>query len=118
MSRKIVATTLAVPSGRSQALDGEPAAGSLKRRVKALDAGMAFPGNGQPFEGTRADAVPDQNVLLAWMCCGAAQRHVADLAGLRATPIQQRGTDENMVRQVTEPCHNASVQPCVRPTFF
>ena len=52
VSRRIVATTLAVPSGRSQALDGEPAAGSLKRRVKALDAGMAFPGNGQPFEGT------------------------------------------------------------------
>ena len=107
MSRRIVATTLAVPSGRSQALDGEPAAGSLKRRVKALDAGMAFPGNGQPFEGARADAVPDQNVLLAWMCCGAAQRHVADLAGLRATPIQQRGTVEHMLRQVTEPCHNA-----------
>ena len=95
MSRRIVATTLAVPSGRSQALDGEPAAGSLKRRVKALDAGMAFPGNGQPFEGTRADAVPDQNVLLAWMRCGTAESHITDLAGLGATPIQQRGTIEH-----------------------
>ena len=37
---------MAVASGGSQALDSEPAAGSLESRVKALDAGMAFPGNG------------------------------------------------------------------------
>ena len=32
--------------GRSQALDGEPAAGSLQGWIKPLDAGMAFPGEG------------------------------------------------------------------------
>ena len=43
---RIGATKLAVPSGGSQVLDGEPAAGSLKSRIKSLDAGMAFSGNG------------------------------------------------------------------------
>jgi len=39
--------------------------------------------------------VPDQNVLLAWMRCGTAESHITDLAGLGATPIQQRGTVEH-----------------------
>ena len=37
---------MAVPSGGTQALDGEPAAGLLESRVKPLDFGMAFPCNG------------------------------------------------------------------------
>ena len=51
---------------------------------------MAFPGDGEPFEGARADAVTDQNALLTWMGSGAAESHIADLAGLGATPIQER----------------------------
>ena len=62
--------------------------------------------------------MPDQYVLLAWMRCGTAESHVTDLAGLGATPIQQRGTVEHMLRQFTEFCHSTSLKPCVRPTFF
>ena len=79
---------------------------------------MAFSRERQPFEGAGADAVPNQNVLLARVRGGTAESHVTHLAGLGATPIQQRGTVEHTLRQDTEPCHSALLQPCVRPTFF
>ena len=78
---------------------------------------MAFSGERQPFEGAGADAVPDQNVLLARMRGGTAESYVTHLAGLRATPIQQRGTVEHMLRQVTAPCHNASLSLASGPLF-
>ena len=46
VSQRIGVTTLAVPSGGTQALGGEPAAGLLESRVKPLGFGMAFPCNG------------------------------------------------------------------------
>ena len=58
VSQRIGVTTLAVPSGGSQALDGEPAAGSLKSRVKPLDAGMDFPGNGHPSKAPELTQCP------------------------------------------------------------
>ena len=79
---------------------------------------MAFSGERQPFEGAGADAVPNQNVLLARVRGGTAESHITHLDGLGATPIQQRGTVEHTLRQDTEPCHSALLQPCVRPTFF
>ena len=83
-----------------------------------MDAGMTFPGDREPFEGARADAVTDQNVLLARMRCGATQGNVSDLAGLGATPIQERGTVDHIPQQDTEPCHTARLRLCVRPRFF
>ena len=62
--------------------------------------------------------MPNQNVLLAWMGCGSAKGHVADLAGLRATPIQQRGTVEHIHEQDPAPCHITEMQLCIRSTFF
>ena len=79
---------------------------------------MPFSGERQPFEGAGADAVPNQNVLLARVRGGTAESHITDLAGLRAPPIQQWGTVEHILQQDTEPCHNASPQPFIRPTFF
>ena len=71
---------------------------------------MAFPGNGTYLEGTQADALPDQNVLLAWMRCSSTKRHVTGLAGLGATPIEQRGTVERILQGDSEPCHSALLQ--------
>ena len=62
--------------------------------------------------------MPDENVLLAWMGGGLAESHATDLAGLGATPIQERGMVEHIRQQDTEPCHSVELQPCVRPTSF
>ena len=62
--------------------------------------------------------MPDENVLLAWMGCGLAESHATDLAGLGATPIQERGAVEHIRQQDIRPCHSALPQSCVKPTFF
>ena len=91
-------------------LNGQPATGSFQGRVKPLDAGMAFPSDSQSFEGSRTDAVPDEDVLLPWMCRRSAKSHVTDLVGLGTTAIQTWVPGEHILGQFTEPCHIARRQ--------
>jgi len=79
---------------------------------------MAFSGERQPFEGAGADAVPNQNVLLARVRGGTAESHITHLAGLGATPIQQWGTIEHNLQQDCSPCHSTTTHKWIRPTFF
>ena len=65
---------------------------------------MAFSGDRQPFQGAGADAVPDQNVLLARMRGGTAESHVTHLAGL-GSAVRQAHFFLSCLAAVRSICH-------------
>lgn len=85
------------PLARSS--DGEPAAGSFQRWVKALDACVAFSSEGKAFQGARAHTVANQNALLSGMCRCSTNSQVSDLCGLGLTLVQKRGMGEHIRAQ-------------------